>query len=176
MPLLPKFTAIAACDPNGIMGRDGTLPWHYPEDLHHFRRSTLGHVMVMGYKTYLSMPPRAFEGRTSFVFTRSNSVDPAHATPVGGLEELAKAYSENRHLLEKTQFVIGGSEIFDLFFNESLIEYALITHVEKSYPGETLFPLKFLESALQESSEHLEELSIAKYKISYRSPKPSGSL
>lgn len=158
-----KFTAIAACDPQGVIGSGGTLPWHYPEDLKHFRSTTLGHTMVMGYKTFLSMPPQAFEGRTCFVFTKHHIVDKRLATQVSGLKELAQIYAKHPKLLEKTPFVIGGEEIFNLFFAHELVECALITHLQKSYEGDTFFPLNFIANWAKEILQSKPAFSIIKY-------------
>lgn len=161
--LLPRFIAIAACDIRGVIGKNGTLPWHCPEDLQHFRKSTLGHVMIMGYKTFLSMPPRAFEGRTSFVFTKRHRIDNNVATQVNCLEELADIYSTSKHLLDKTQFVIGGETIFDLFFKHHLIGNALITHLHNSYEGDTYFPLRCLDGWVKETIQKNSEFSIVRH-------------
>jgi len=136
---LPKFIAIAACDPNGVIGNAGKLPWHYPEDLEHFYRSTEEAVMVMGYNTFCSLPARAFVGRTCLVLTRNHEVK--NAISLRSLAELETYYRNHPELLEKPNFVIGGAAIFTLFFAEHLIELALITEIHKDYEGDVKFPL-----------------------------------
>ena len=163
MPALPKFTAIAACDPQGVIGNQGMLPWHCPEELQHFRHTTLHHVMLMGYKTYLSMPPRAFEYRTSIVFSTKHAVDPDRAKQVKGLDDLAQLYSENKDLLTKTQFVIGGAEIFELFFTQQLIEDAIISHMHQTCAGDTFCPLSHLTHWPQEILQQKPAYSVIRY-------------
>lgn len=158
-----KFVAIAACDPQGVMGKNGDLPWHFSEDLSNFRRITLDNVMIMGYKTYLSMPVRAFEERTSFVFTKSHEINPKLATPVSSLAELIDLCSSQTYLTDKTYFVIGGGMIFELFFTHSLIESAIITHVKKSYEGDTYFPLHYLHLWPRKSVQETKEFLISTY-------------
>jgi dihydrofolate reductase len=201
-----KFTALAACDPNGVIGKNGAHPWYCPEDLRFFRKTTMGHVMIMGYKTYLTMPPRAFVGRTSFVFTKNHTVDTTLATPVASVEELMSIYASQKQLLEqqleaqtrplrdefaelsiqadeakpgsllsgetpsfqegvlqKTQFVIGGADIFELFFSHGLITSALMTLMNKSYDGDTYFPLRHLNNWSQSTLHQTSEFTIKEY-------------
>jgi len=143
MPL-PKFTAIAACDPQGVIGKKGKLPWHYPADLEHFYRSTHGQVMIMGYNTFVSLPKRAFANRVCIVFTKNHQIDPSAATSVSSLADLERYYTSHPDLLQKTNFVVGGSSIFSLFFAKHLIAEALITHIHGSYEGDAYFPLQYL--------------------------------
>ena len=71
---------------NGVIGKDNTLPWHLPEDLAHFKQTTLGQPVVMGRKTWESLPPkfRPLPGRTNIVVTRQRDwkSDGARAGPV----------------------------------------------------------------------------------------------
>ena len=118
-----SLTAICACDPKGVIGHRGKIPWHCPEDLQHFRNRTWGHPVIMGRVTFESMPARAFEGRTPYILTKNR---PLEEPPKGG-------------------FVIGGEAIFRLFFEKRLIKSALITHMHRQYEGDRFFPLHFLE-------------------------------
>jgi dihydrofolate reductase len=117
------YIAIAACDPQGIMGNEGTLPWHYPEDLAHFRTTTSGHTLLAGRITYQSLPPSLQQ--RCIVLSRTKPLPPPSS-------ELA--------------FVIGGGQIFQLFFEKGWIDEAIITHIHRSYEGDTLFPLHFLQN------------------------------
>jgi len=97
------ITVLAAVGANLVIGRDGDMPWHLPEDLAHFKAVTMGHTMVMGRKTYDSIG-RALPGRRTIVITRQRgwhapSVEVAHSLP----EALALAGPAD-------VFVIGGSE------------------------------------------------------------------
>jgi dihydrofolate reductase len=66
----PRITLIAAVAANGIIGRDNRLPWHLPEDLKHFKALTMGHPMIMGRKTWESLPGR-LPGRPHIVVSRN---------------------------------------------------------------------------------------------------------
>src|SRR4051794_24452108 len=92
---------------NGVIGRDGDLPWHLPTDMQHFRELTTGGTVVMGRKTYVSIPERfrPLPGRRNLVLSR----DPAFAAPgaevFGGLDAALEAAGEDC-------FVIGGGTTY----------------------------------------------------------------
>jgi len=156
-----KFIAIAACDPNGVMGKEGKLPWHYPEDLDHFYRSTEGAVMVMGYKTYASLPPRAFTGRTCLVLTQNHPVK--NGIALKSLEELKIYYEQHPELLEKPNFVVGGAAIFALFFAEGLIDKVWMTEIHKTYEGDVYFPLQAIANWRKKTLQENKDFTINLY-------------
>ncbi len=162
LKLLPRFTAIAACSRNGVMGKGGKLPWHYPADLKHFRDATLHQVMVVGRKTFESMPPQLFKERTGIVLTKTHLIEMAQQAH--DLEELERFYSQNPNLLDKTQFVIGGREIFDLFFKHQLIDRAIITHIHSPHEGDVAFPLEQIRAWEKKTVLDNPEFSICEYK------------
>ena len=100
---------IAAVARDGAIGRAGTMPWHLPQDLAHFKRMTLGCPVVMGRKTWESLPPRfrPLPGRRNVVVTRNTAwqADGAEAAPSldAALERLRR---------EERVFVIGGGELY----------------------------------------------------------------
>jgi dihydrofolate reductase len=128
----PNITFYVARADNGIIGRDGGLPWRLPEDLKRFKAMTMGKPMVMGRKTFESFP-RPLPGRRHLVLTRDpawaaegaevvRSVDEAIAT-AGDVEEIA---------------VIGGAEIFALFM--PLADRIELTEVHRFVEGDTKMP------------------------------------
>ena len=161
---LPRFIAIAALDSRGVIGLNGHLPWDVPEEKKHFRKSTEGHVIIMGHTTFLSMPRKTLVKRTSIVFSKRHSVDQSLALQVKSLEDLSKLYSEKPSFLKKKQFIIGGGEMFNLFFENNLIESAILTHFHTSYPGETYFPVDYLKTWPREVLSHHREFSIYRYR------------
>lgn len=103
-----ELALIAAVAQNRVIGRDGGLPWRLPEDLKRFRRLTLGHIMLMGRKTFASLG-KPLDGRDNWVLTR----DPSFAPPAGvrafaSLETALAAHAEAGGAL----FVIGGAGLF----------------------------------------------------------------
>jgi dihydrofolate reductase len=106
--MIPVTIILARAD-NGVIGAGGTLPWHLPEDLKRFKALTLGKPIIMGRKTWDSLPRKPLPGRTNIVVSR----DPAFAAAGAGIahsfaEALAKAEAENPPEI----MVIGGAELF----------------------------------------------------------------
>ena len=102
---------IYACADNGVIGRDNTLPWHLPEDLAHFRQLTMGCPVLMGRKTWESLPPRfrPLPGRLNLVLTRQADWHAEGATRVTTIDEALALCPASQDL-----WVIGGAEVYTL--------------------------------------------------------------
>ena len=100
-----QLTLVAAVAENGVIGRDGALPWKLPEDLKHFRRLTLGNTVLMGRKTYDSLG-KPLDGRANWVLTRDPGFAPPGARVFRELAEALAAEPQGRLL------VIGGGELY----------------------------------------------------------------
>jgi dihydrofolate reductase len=125
------ITLLAAVGANLVIGRDGTMPWHLPEDLGHFKATTMGHTMVMGRKTYDSIG-RALPGRRMIVITRQPGW---HAPSI----EVAHSLAEALALAGPTEvFIIGGGEIYQQAL--PFADRMLLTEVEQSPEGDVVFP------------------------------------
>ena len=105
----PCITLNVARSDNGIIGRDGALPWHLPEDLKHFKKLTMGKPLVMGRRTFESLP-RLLPGRRHIVLTRDYAWSAAGAERAGGVEEALAIAGDVPEVA-----VIGGAEIFALY-------------------------------------------------------------
>jgi dihydrofolate reductase len=124
----PRITLVVARAQNGVIGRDGKLPWHLPADLKRFKAMTMGSVMVMGRKTFESLPG-LLPGRRHIVLTRDTSWQAVGAEVARDVEEaIALAGAEPIS-------VIGGAEIFRLFM--SLADRIELTEVVEDVPGDT---------------------------------------
>jgi dihydrofolate reductase len=126
---------VAAVARNRVIGADGGLPWHLPDDLRLFKETTLGHVLVMGRRTYESIG-RPLPGRTTVVTTRQRDWSPGDDGVVvaHGLEEAL----ERARSLGDEVFVVGGGELY-----AAALPYAdtlVITFVEQEPEGDTTFP------------------------------------
>ena len=117
--------------PDRIIGRDGTLPWHLPEDLAFFKRTTSGHPILMGRKTYESIG-RPLPKRRNIVITRDRSWSADGVETIHSPEALADLD------IDGEVFIIGGSEIYKSFLDQ--LDELLVSHVFQSYPGDTRFP------------------------------------
>lgn len=132
-----KVTIIAAVAQNGVIGVDGKLPWHLPADLKRFKALTLGKPVIMGRKTWESLPVKPLPGRYNIIVSRSvvngfQSIDPD--TAVADSVFLAMALAGD----SEEVFVIGGAEIYRaaLPFADRLE----ITRVLRDVDGDTVFP------------------------------------
>ncbi|WHY32774.1 dihydrofolate reductase [Cytobacillus firmus] len=122
-----------AMDENRVIGRDNKLPWHLPEDLKFFKRTTMGHPIAMGRKTWDSIG-RPLPGRENIVITRNNSFSCDGCTVVHTVEELLN-YSGDR---EDEIFVIGGAEIFKAILPAA--DRLYLTMIYDEFEGDTYFP------------------------------------
>ncbi len=129
---MTRISLIAAVARNGVIGRDGGMPWHLPEELAHFKATTMGHALVMGRRTFDSIG-RALPGRRTVVVTR----DPAwHHAGVETAHSFAEAISLAGPADEV--FVAGGAQIYAeaLPFAHRLV----LTEVDAEPEGDTRFP------------------------------------
>lgn len=128
----PKVYLVAAVAKNGVIGKDGALPWQLPEDLRHFKRLTLGHPVIMGRRTWQSLG-KPLPGRDNIVVTRR----PGYEAP-GAAVANSLAAALGLCTGEPVAFVIGGSGLFA----ESLPIAAglVLTEIQRDFPGDTWFP------------------------------------
>ena len=128
----PAITLVIARADNGAIGRDGTLPWHLPADLRRFKALTIGAPMMMGRRTFDSLPG-LLPGRRHIVLTRDAGWTAPGAEPVATVAAaLACAAGEPLS-------VIGGAQIHALF--EPLADRIEMTHVALRPPADTFIPL-----------------------------------
>lgn len=126
------LTAVVAMTPDRVIGREGKLPWHLPEDLAFFKRTTSGHPIVMGRKTYESIG-RPLPRRRNIVLTRDATWAAAGVEVIHAPDELAGLPG-----LAGRVFIIGGSEIYAAFLDT--LDDLLVSHVFECHPGDTLLP------------------------------------
>lgn len=132
MSSLPRLIAVVAMTPDRIIGRGGTLPWHLPEDLAFFKRTTTGHPIVMGRKTYESIG-RPLPKRRNIVLTRDRSWTAPGVEVIHAPADLTQLPD-----LGEIVFIIGGAEIYAAFLD--LTDELLISHVYDEHAGDTRFP------------------------------------
>jgi dihydrofolate reductase len=140
-----RITLIAAASENDIIGRDGELPWRLPADMAFFKRTTMGHPVIMGRRTWKTLP-RPLEGRENIVLSRQVDLVADGAVVVGSLEAAMGAC----HSTDEC-FVIGGSEIYRLFMEHT--DRILLTRVHVSLPGDAKFPSLDKTAWVLDSSE-----------------------
>ena len=126
-------TILAAVARNGVIGVDGGLPWHLPDELQLFKELTLGHVLVMGRRTYESVG-RPLPGRTTVVVTRRPDWEPEGALRAGSVEEALATASE----IDDEVFVVGGAQVFADALPAT--DRLALTFVDAEPEGDTFFP------------------------------------
>lgn len=134
-----RISSIAAMAKNRVIGKDNTLIWHLPEDLKHFKRTTMGKPMVMGRKCFESLPG-LLPGRAHIVVSRSGFTDGREqvysASSIEEGIELAKKIATDSE--EDEIFITGGGEIYKQTMNR--IERLYLTILKRDYEGDTFFP------------------------------------
>jgi dihydrofolate reductase len=127
----PEIILVLARASNGVIGRDGGMPWHIPADLRHFKQITKGRPMIMGRKTFDSLPG-ILEGRRHIVLTRDTAWEEDGAEVAHSVEEALKL-ANGPHVC-----VIGGTEIFQLFLK--LADRIELTEIAAEPDGDTWMP------------------------------------
>jgi dihydrofolate reductase len=120
---------------NGVIGLKGTMPWHLPEDLAHFKRTTLGCPVIMGRKTWDSIPAkfRPLPGRTNVVVTRQENWNENGARPAKDLPEALQICEQNEHV-----WVIGGAQIYAQTL--PLARSVVVTEIGADFEGDAFAP------------------------------------
>lgn len=131
------ISLIAAVAQNGVIGKNGGLPWHLPEDLKYFKKLTMGHWIVMGRKTFASIG-KPLPGRKNIVLTRDRDFRAQGVEVFHNLEHLLERIPE-----EEEVFVIGGADIFRQFLPYADMLY--FTQIAEAFEGDTFFPSFDLE-------------------------------
>jgi len=135
-----KISSIVATARNRVIGKDNELLWHIPADFKHFKATTMGKPMIMGRKTYKSLPAM-LKGRDHIIITRNaiDFEDDEFIWYCGSIEdaiEKAKAIAEKDGVDEI--FIIGGGQIYAATM--PIIDRLYLTLVERDYEGDTRFP------------------------------------
>ena len=146
---MSSLTLIVAVADNGIIGKDGKLPWKIPEDLRFFKQTTMGHAIIMGRKTWDEVG-KPLPGRRNIVVSRKPDLRLEGAEVTTSLEDAIA-------LARKTDddpFVIGGAAIFAAAI--PLASKILLTEVHQSPDGDTTFP-SFDRSAWRETARRKGE-------------------
>ena len=128
-----KISIFVAIAENNAIGKDNDLLWHISEDLKRFKQLTKGHYVIMGKRTYFSLPVRPLPHRTNMVITDIDGEQ---------IDDCLMAYSIENAIekmdIEKENFIIGGGSIYRQFMPYAQKLY--ITRVHKDFEADTFFP------------------------------------
>lgn len=132
---MPEIVAIAAVARNGVIGAGGDIPWRVPPDWARFKRLTMGHVVVMGRRTYDSIG-RPLPGRTTIVITRDRRWRGQGVRVAAAVEE---ALGLARELEPEVIYVAGGGEVYRAAWDR--LNRLEITEVDAEPAGDVTFPV-----------------------------------
>jgi dihydrofolate reductase/thymidylate synthase len=155
---------VAGCKNFGI-GKDGGIPWNIHEDMRRFRKKTQGHIIIMGRKTWESLPQRPLPHRLNIVVSSSpqfrSSDDSVLFTPIETLPSVLEAMWKNY----SKAFVIGGTELYRWALPRA--DKIYMTHIEKEYDCDTFFPLDYFAAYKQTfaSARHFSDDENAHYRF-----------
>jgi len=128
----PEIILIAAMAANRVIGRAGSIPWHLPAELRYFKRTTMGHPIIMGRKTWESIG-RPLPGRRNIVISRRPGFGAPGAEVVSSLEDALALCGDAGKL-----FVIGGAEIFAQAMGRA--HTIFLTVLDREVAGDVVFP------------------------------------
>ena len=128
-----QFNLIVACGKNGIIGHRGGLPWHLAADLKHFKQLTYGKTVVMGRKTWQSLPIQPLPGRENIVLTRNPKLVSNNAFFMRDEKILLQEPDEHKHY-----YIMGGHEVYKKFL--PYVKTIYLTLVDTDQEGDVYFP------------------------------------
>lgn len=151
-------TLLVACDENYGIGKSGKIPWHIPLDLKLFKQRTTGHVVIMGRKTWNSLPIKPLPNRVNIILSRklsSNNNFLVTRNPNEAIELASKIASD------KEIFVIGGADIYNVFLSNKLVDRMIVSHIKGEHEADTFF--KFPEDWAILNRTHYKSFDVIEY-------------
>ncbi|MDS0477540.1 dihydrofolate reductase [Natrinema sp. 1APR25-10V2] len=162
-----ELVAIVAVADNGVIGKDGDMPWHIPADLQHFKEATMDHPVIMGRVTYegiLDSLGEPLPGRTTVVLTSRDLETPESAVVAHGLEdalEAAETAARDRHDDADRIFVAGGATVYEQFL--PAVDRLIVTEVHDEPDGDTSFPDWDREAWTEASRDERDGFAFVEY-------------
>ena len=153
------FSLIWAQDENGLIGKDGQLPWRLPADLTWFKKQTMGKPILMGRTTYESIG-KPLPGRTNIVLTHQADFQAEGCTVVHSIDEAEQVTSDAEEIM-----VIGGAKVYAQLLPHASQFYMTLIHAE--FDGDTQFPNVDLEGWRETSREDHEPDEANAYSYSF---------
>ena len=134
------ITILVAYNRFGVIGRNGKMPWHLPEDMRMFKERTTGNVVIMGRKTWDSLPNKPLPGRVNIVLSKRGGYFPGAAAAFNLEEAIAMACDFDS---DKEIFIIGGAQVYKSALEAGVVDRMLISWVndDSRDPEDVHFPL-----------------------------------
>lgn len=130
------ITIIVCCDQNYLIGDGDTLPWHYAEDLKFFKETTINNTIIMGRKTWDSLPRKPLKNRFNIIMSRNfdDSREVLSHEDVAYAADIDMAlYWHNKFNKGKEIYIIGGSQIYNLFLETGIVDQIIMTKLNKAF-------------------------------------------
>nr|AIA12974.1 Dihydrofolate reductase [uncultured bacterium] len=154
-----KITGLMACDPSGLIGKNGWIPWYYPKEFEHFKLTIGSSPLVMGSKTFESLPENILRDRMSIVFSHNGSNARGHdVTFISSLDEFLTLG------IGEEIFMIGGAEVAHLFLKNKMIKKFILTKIKKAYDGDAFLDISLLDGFDKELIEDAPDYAIYRYR------------
>jgi dihydrofolate reductase len=147
---MKEISIIVAIAQNNAIGKDNQLLWHIPADLKRFKKLTTGHTIVMGKRTFYSLPIRPLPNRRSIVITDIAGEEIEGCTMAYSIEEAIEKMDS-----EKENFIIGGGMVYKQFL--PLAQQLYLTIVQKDFDADTFLEIDLSGWEMIEKEEHPEE-------------------
>lgn len=161
-----KLTEIAAIGKNRELGKDNQLIWHFPQDLKFFKEQTKGHTIVMGRKTFESLPGM-LPNRHHIVISKSGIQLPEEVEVFSSIDDFIDAYQQK----DEEIFVIGGAMIYEQMLG--LCHRLILTEIDQSYDADVFFPSfpkeKYTKKVLNDIIENGVHYQHVEYLLKLRS-------
>lgn len=157
-----RLVMIAAVAANDVIGADGTIPWHYPADLDHFRRTTTGHPVIVGRRTFEDIRGRLggpLPERHNVVLTTDPGRLSADVTAVGSREAAVDAAAATG---ATTAYVAGGASVYEAF--RPVADELLLTELRTAFEGDTSFPAIAWDRWTETERESHDDFDIVRYR------------
>ena len=169
MSAIPRLGLILARSRNGVIGKGGTLPWHLPEDLAHFKAVTLGHPVLMGRKTWDSLPERfrPLPGRRNIVLTHQPEWNGIGAQAACSLPQALQLCEQSDEI-----WVIGGATLYVAAL--PLAARAEVTEIEADFEGDAFAPELRPPWEETQRTRHTAASGLRYSFVSYRNPQAQG--
>jgi dihydrofolate reductase len=141
------ISIIVAADLNGVIGCGDTIPWHIPSDLKLFKQRTLGHSVILGRKTWDSLPRKPLPGRVNYVISRGPAPESCHRCFEDSLagplwfKSFDEAVEDAKKNKGKDIFIIGGEQIYKLALDANIVQRIILSRVQDIYEGDHYFHL-----------------------------------
>jgi len=152
---------IVALSANRVIGRDGGLPWYLPADLRHFKRTTMGHHLIIGRKTWEEVG-KPLPGRDMVVVTRSRDFAPEGVQVVRSVEQALEIAAT-----DDEPFIGGGAQIYRIALAGDLVDRLYLTRIHTEIEGDTIFPKIDFDTWELVSEDHHEADEKNKFAFSF---------